>query len=58
MHYVIWTYIRKHIHRHNNMKMVLEINVKGVILQVTQNSCLLVETLSHPNALHDSAVVI
>lgn len=58
MHYVIWNYIRKHIHRDNNMRMVVEINVKGVVLQVTQNGSLLVETLSHPNALDDSAVVI
>lgn len=33
-------------------------NVKSVILQVTQNCSLLVEALSHPNTLDNSAVVI
>lgn len=39
------------------MTKVLGINVKGV-LKVTQNGNLLVKTLSHPNALDDSAFVV
>jgi len=40
------------------MTKMLEINVKGAILQVTQNGSFLVEALSHPNALDDSAFVV
>lgn len=58
MIYTTWNYIRKHIHRDNNMTKVLEINVKGVVLQVTQNGSLLVETLGHANALDDSAFFV
>lgn len=36
---------------------VLEINVKGVILQVTQNGSLLVDALNYPNALDDTVAI-